>query len=217
MDALDRVLEPGRDLLTRVDAALAEGGAPAESAIWALLTHVGALPGAALRFAAGLDVSALTATAAELRARAAVFADSAATSDAAVATSGWEGPAAEAFGARWRALSGHAHDLAGRLRATASYVDGVGGWAGDLRAAVAGALVTAMTSREAIEVRIGGPRERSRAAAAIGAVVLAPVADALRAGHDLHDAWGPRLGELPFDPGDDTGPAGSAVTTRVDL
>src|SRR5262249_34949217 len=129
MDALDRVADAGRDLLARVDAALLAGGAPSEDPIWPLLRRVGALPGDALHFAAGLDPEPMTATASELRACSRAFAERREDLAAHVAAEHWTGAGADAFTATWRALADHIgagvapdeDSLSGRLLAQASY------------------------------------------------------------------------------------------------
>jgi hypothetical protein len=227
MDALDMVLAPGRDLLGRVDAALAAAGAPSGALIWPLLRRVGALPGDALEFAAGLDPAPLRSAAEELWARSAEFLDERRAVDRAVAERPWEGSGADAFGSVWRALAQHIGDapaadqasLAGRLAALATYVDNVASWSVTLRERLAMAVADALTSNEAVVLRSAPPDSTtaSGAAAAVGATVLEPVAEAMRDGADLHDEWSSRLAELFYRGPVETGPVGSVTTTRVDL
>ena len=226
MDALDVVLGPGRDLLVRADAALTAAGAPAASPVWDLLRRVGALPGDALEFAAGLDPVPMRAAAEELRARAAEFTDERLAVDRAAAERPWEGAGADAFTAAWLALARHIGDsadpgeptLAGRLGALASYVDGVATWAATLRGRLAMAVAATLTSAEAVVLK-SAPADSpaaGEAAGAVGAKVLGPVADAVRVGHDLHDAWSPSLTELTYRGPVQAGPLGFP-TTRADL
>jgi hypothetical protein len=227
MDALDIVLGPGRDLLGRVDATLAAAGAPPGHPIWPLLRRVGALPGDALEFAAGLDPAPMRSAADELRARSAEFLDERRAVDRAVAERPWEGSGADAFGSVWRALAQHigsdpATDrasLTGRLAALASYVDGAASWSAGLRGSLAMAVADALASREAVVLRTAplDSTAASGAAAAVGVTVLRPVAEAVRDGAELHDEWSPRLAELIYRGPVETGPVGYPTTTRVDL
>jgi len=227
MDALDVVLGPGRDLLGRVDATLTAAGAPAESRLWDLLQRVGALPGDAVEFAAGLDPVPMRAAAEDLRARAAEFTDERSAVDRVAADRPWEGSSADAFSAVWRALADHIGDtidageptLIGRLTALASYVDGVATWATTLRGRVAMAVADALASAEAVVLNTA-PTDSTTAADAAAAVavkVLGPLADAVRGGRDLHDAWTPNLAELTYRGAVLSGPRGFPTTTRVDL
>lgn len=228
MDALDVVLGPGRDLLGRVDATLTAAGAPAESPLWELLRRVGALPGDALEFAAGLDPVAMRRAAEDLRARAVEFTDERSAVDRVAADRPWEGSSADAFSAVWRSLADHIGDtvdageptLTGRLAALASYVDGVATWAATLRDRLAMAVADTLTSAEAVVLKTA-PTDgtaAASAAAAVGVKVLGPLADAARTGRDLHDAWTPNLAELAYRGAvGETGPRGLQTTTRVDL
>ncbi|GAA2630843.1 hypothetical protein GCM10010399_73560 [Dactylosporangium fulvum] len=159
MDALERLSGVGGDLLRHVDAALVEGGAPADDQIWPLLRRVGALPGDALDFALRLDAPALRIAAGELRAIADRFAHERDRLTADVGRSAWEGTGAEAFAAVWRSLSVHIGPgtdpatICGRLLATASYVDGLVDWAVHLRGEMAEAVARAVSSAEAVTLR----------------------------------------------------------------
>jgi len=227
MDALDVVLDPGRDLLAQVDASLTAAGAPAGSRLWELLGRVGALPGDALEFAAGLDPGPMRAAADDLRDRAVEFTDQRSAVDRVAADRPWEGSGADAFSAVWRALADHIGDtvdageptLTGRLTALASYADGVATWAATLRGRVAMAVADALASAEAVVLRTA-PTDSTAAAdaaAAVGVKVLGPLADAVRSGRDLHDAWTPHLAELAYRGAVSPGPRGLPTTTRVDL
>jgi hypothetical protein len=235
MDALDRVLESGRDLLYRVDSALTVGGAPPEAPIWALLRRTGALPGDALEFAAGLDVAALHAAADELRAHGAEFVHERAAVDELVAAEPWQGSGADVFNAQWRALSAFIGDgvaadqpsLTGRLRALTSYVDSLARWAEDLRGTLAMTIAEALISAEAVTLKaappmsFGAPAAQSsaviEAAATIGTRVLDALVEVVRVGHDLHDEWAPWLSELHYTAPAEAGPTGYGTTTRVEL
>lgn len=245
MDALNRVSGAGRDLLVRVDAALVAAGAPDDSPIWPLLRRTGALPGEALEFALGLDAEPLRSAAAELRGRAAEFAEQRSELGGHAGQGVWQGAGAEAFAAQWQALAAYIGDgaapdqpsLSGRLRGMSAYLDALAGWLGDLRDSLAVALAEALTSAEAVTLRgvaplapggLVGPRVATepdggsasavaQAAATVGAHVLAPVERALRAGHDLHDEWAPWLAELPYHPPAGLRAPGFTTTTRVEL
>ena len=161
------------------------------------------------------------------RSRAAEFADERQTVDRAVADRPWEGAGADAFNAVWRTLGQHIGDsadpgdptLAGRLGALASYLDGVATWAATLRGRLAMAVAATLTSAEAVVLK-SAPSDSpaaASAAAAVGVKVLGPVADAVRAGRDLHDAWSPSLTELTYRGAAPAGPLGYSSTTRADL
>jgi hypothetical protein len=197
VDPLDRLAGPVRDLLGRVDGALMATGAPADHPIWALLRRVGALPGEAVAAVADLRPEPLVQAAADLR----VIADE----YAAVRVGepdGWTGPAAEAYAARWRDLARHLggegpDSMAGRLAATAEYLAETAGWIAVARRELARALAAALGSAEALRLRTAAD---AVAAAAIGARVLAAVAQAQDRGWTLADRWAGRLDELPYRP-----------------
>jgi hypothetical protein len=236
MDVLSRIADPGRDLLGRVDATLLAAGAPPEAPIWPLLRRVGALPGDALEFAAGLDAVAMTDAADEFRVAAREFADRGTDLAGYVEGGHWTGTGAEAFARVWHGLAAHIGDgaspeqesLSGRLVAQASYLDSLASWIAELRAELASTLATCLTSAEAVTLHgteVRGPAHDPApvspaavaAAAAIGARVLGTVADALRAGHDLYDEWAPWLTELRYRAPADWGASGPASGTRVEL
>ena len=241
MDALDRVAVAGRDLLKRVDTALATAGAPAGDPIWPLLRSVGALPGDAFDFALALDAEPLLSAAADLRVHAERYAERRTELAEHLGDRAWEGSGAEAFGAVWRALGAHIGDaqtadqpsLTGRLLAVASYLDSLAAWASELRVELAMAIAAALGSAEAVTLHSGPPPTVGglfetvtnvsmdttvpRAASTIGVRILGVVADGLRAGQNLHDEWAPWLAEVPYRPPTDTGAAGFSPVTRVEL
>jgi hypothetical protein len=120
--------------------------------------------------------------------------------------------------------------MAGRLGATASYLDDVAAWLVRGRRALAGALAECLGSAEAVALRgapgfgvahpagagsgtggvapgplgstFGGPattpREVIRAAADLGAHVLAGAAEILDDGQHVLDVWAGRLDDLPY-------------------
>jgi hypothetical protein len=208
MDTLDRVNEPARDLLRRVDVTLLAAGAPADHLVWPLLRKLRALPGDVLESFAAMRAAPLRAAARELRSRADQFADENAALGAAVAGTVWHGDAAQEFVTRWRGLSRHlgAHaasdepSLAGRLAATASYVDSVASWMEDARRALARTLADVLSSAEAVRLRDASADMRSTdvGAAAIAAEVLQTAIGQLTVAEDEHTTWVGRLDELPF-------------------
>ena len=161
MDHLDRVAEPGRALLERVDTALLNGGAPAGHRVWPLLRRIGALPGDAFDFTVRLEPTALASSAAELKSRAADYVAGRTELSEPFVAGAWQGAGADAFGTVWRALGEHIGDgatadepsLSGRLLATASYVDSLARWMSDLRVEVALAVAGALASAEAVTLR----------------------------------------------------------------
>lgn len=225
MDVLDRIAVPGRDLLSRVDAVLAAGGAPADHPVWPLMRRVGALPGDVLDAFCALAPEQITATGRAVRGRAGAYVEERADLAAAVAATTWEGDSATAFNQRWAALGGHigsevapdAPGLAGRLAATASYLDDVAGWMRSARRDLAHEVATALGSMEAVRVRApatGDPVRPDRAgpaAATIGAVVLAVADRQAGAAEEVLERWAGRLTDLPFRPSTD--PVGRTGTT----
>jgi hypothetical protein len=228
MDTLARVAEPGRDLLARVDAVLAAAGAPDDHPVWPLLRRVGALPGDVLEAFCALAPDQLAAAAERVRARAQTYAEERADLASAVAATEWTGASASAFEQRWAALADHlggtpapdAPSLAGRLAATASYVDDVAAWMRSARQDLAHEVATALGSREALRLRLGetgpaavvgagpaagatgaGPAAGAEAAATIGAAVLAVADRQAGVAEDVAERWAGRLVELPFRPG----------------
>jgi hypothetical protein len=230
MDVLDRVAVPGRDLLTRVDTVLSAGGAPADHPVWPLMRRVGALPGDVLDAFCALAPEQITAARDAVRGRAGAYVEERADLAAAVAATTWEGASAEAFTERWAALGGHlgaevspdAPGLAGRLAATASYLDDVAGWMRSARRDLAHEVATALGSMEAVRVKApatGGqarPDRAGSAAATIGAVVLAVADRQAGAAEEVLERWAARLTDLPFRPSTDpVGRTGTATRTAV--
>ncbi|MET7422318.1 hypothetical protein [Dactylosporangium sp. NPDC005555] len=228
MDALERLSGIGIEVLHRADAVLVAGGAPVGDPIWALSRAVGALPGDALEFGLKLDPAPLRVAATQLRGDADRFARR--REWLAADLSGvWEGSGAEAFAARWGALSayigggGEPESITGRLRATAAYADALADWSEGLRGELAEAVARVATSAEAVTMR-GEPVGEGlpsaaviEAAARIGVRVLQPVADAFGVAQDLLARWSPELVELRYtEP--TTGATGAGTpTTRVAL
>jgi hypothetical protein len=221
MDTLVRVAEPGRDLLARVDAALAATGAPAEHPIWPLLRRVGALPGDVLEAYCALEPDRLTAAGEQVRVRAETYAEERADLAAAVAATDWTGVSASAFEQRWAALGDHlggtaapdVPSLAGRLAATASYVDDVAEWMRAARRDLAHEVATALGSQEAVRLLAAGGTTSAQAGAAatIGAAVLAVADRQAGAAEEVAERWAGRLAEVPFRPPERVEPGGGTL------
>jgi hypothetical protein len=202
MDTLSWVAEPGRELLARVDTVLAAAGAPADHPIWPLLRRVGALPGDVLDAFCALAPERLVAAGEAVRVRAETYTEERADLAAAVAGTEWTGAAASAFEQRWTALGEHlggtaspeAPSLAGRLAATASYVDDVAAWMRAARRDLAHEVATALGSQEAVRLR----ESDGAAAATIGVAVLAVADRQADAAEEVAQRWVGRLSELPF-------------------
>jgi hypothetical protein len=205
MDVLDRVYPVARELLDRVDATLLAGGAPPDHPIWPLLRRLGALPGEIVAHLAAVPPDGLTGPGDALRQQAAGFRHRA---DEVPMPAAWRGPAAEAYAVAWSGLSAHLagsgpDTLAGRLTGTADYLDDVAAWLGRARRAVAGTVAECLGSAEAVTLR-SAPADLTaaiaRAAATIGAHVLATAAEVLDDGRTVHESWSGRLGELSYRP-----------------
>ena len=206
MDLLDRVTGPAADLLARVDDGLLAEGAPAGHPIWPLLRRAGALPGDAVAGIAALRLEPVRGSAAELRQLAGEY-----TGRAVDVPADWTGTAATAYAARAADLSGYLRDSAGRLTATAEYLDDVADWMVWARGTLAEALAVVLGSAEA--VLLHGPAPDRAAGATIGVHVL----DAVLAVHDegraRHDRWAGRLDEVAYRPAPGGSLAESGPTT----
>ena len=226
-DALDRLAEEAAPLLLRVDAALADAGAPPDGEVWSLLRRVRALPSDAVAAVVGWRTEPLAQATTPLRTLARRYAEAC---DPIVADPQWEGAAADAFRLRSAALRAYVQgagtdSLVGRLRATVSYLEELAGWMTRSRRRLAAALADVLGSAEAVTVLTGAPLSGpavSRGAAPVGAApvgaaamgaaavgaaaariaahLLAPVAVACDEARALHDDWQPRLGQLVHQP-----------------
>lgn len=206
MDALDRLAEPGLDLLRRVDTLLA-AGAPEGHQVWPLLRRMQVLPGEALRHFIDLRPGPLAAAGQAVRRHVHGYDRAcAALTDPVL----WSGPAAAAYGQTRTALLRHLDEgpesLVGRLEATAGYADALADWVEGSRLAVARALAEAIGSAEAVTVvtatsvtRVAshsGPSSPGGAAAAeIAARLLAVLCVAYDGAETLLRQWGPSLAE----------------------
>lgn len=231
IDALDRLLDDGRDLLGLVDAVLLAGGVPAGHPFCAAVRRTGALPLAAVDSVAGLRPEPLIETAERVRAIVDRYEHQGVALAGLAGAGVWEGRGAQAFSAQVTAFATHLggpgeDSMTGRLAATASYLSDVAAWIRDSRRAVAGSLGRALASAEAVRIRAafrtgtrpGGPDlDQAVAAAVIGAVVLDAVAAALDNGTAVRERWAGRLGEFTFRPPVEARPAGPDTGTRVAL
>jgi hypothetical protein len=217
-DALSRIEPVARDLLARVDAALVAHGAPPDHALWSLLRRLHTTPGDAVAFFAARDDEPLRAAGAAVRAEASGY-EAARIPDRV----DWQGAVGDLYAAQAAALRAHLGDatrpaadsLTGRLGDTASYVDEVADWWRESRGLMAAALAEVLTSAQAVTMGAGSTDDGLRAAADIGAHVLAAALRAHDAGHDLVGRWVGRLDEVPFRAPAITGPAEFEATIDV--
>jgi len=207
MDALARLEPVARSLLRAVDMTLDQLGAPAGHGVWGLLRRVGASPGDAVTLVAGMQPGRLGPVAASLRERAAGYDSAALPRDV-----GWRGRAGASYAVRAAALDAHLRangsgSLAGRLGATAGYLDDVAEWQRRTRDRVARALGEVLTSTQALTMTRhlggGGPSylgsgQAVLASADIGARLLAEAAAALDEGDLVRQRWAGSLAELAF-------------------
>ncbi|MFG3419958.1 hypothetical protein ACIBTZ_11365 [Micromonospora sp. NPDC049460] len=207
MDTLDRLAEPGLDLLGRVDTLLA-AGAPEGHRVWPLLRRMQVLPGEAVRNFLDLHPAPLAGAGHAARRLVRGYdAASAALADPVL----WSGPAASAYGQSRAALLRHLDEgpesLVGRLESTAGYADALADWVEGSRLALARALADVLRSAEAVAVVAatsvpgGGPVHQGPAgpggteAAEIAARVLAVLCVAYDGAETLLRQWGPSLAE----------------------
>jgi hypothetical protein len=226
MDALARLEPVARPLLRAVDAALDKLGAPPEHGIWALLRRVGASPGDAVTAVAGLQPDRLPRIAAALREFASGYDSAPLPRDI-----GWRGHAGVSYAVRAASLDAHLRangsgSLAGRLRATADFLEEVGDWQRQTRDRMARALGEVLTSTQAMTMTRHlngdggsapylGSGQAVQAAADIGARLLADAAAALDEGTAVRPRWAALLTELPFAEAADVGPGAFDATIEM--
>ncbi|PZG07229.1 hypothetical protein C1I95_31330 [Micromonospora craterilacus] len=231
MDALDRLAEPGLDLLRRVDTLLA-AGAPEGHRVWPLLRRMEVLPGEALRNFLDLRSAPLAGAGHTVRRQVHGYDHAcAALTDPVL----WSGPAAASYGQSRATLLRHLDEgpesLVGRLEATASYADALADWVEGSRLAVARVLADVLGSAEAVAVAAAtsvtresshsGPSSPGAAGAAeIAARVLAVLGVAYDGAETLLRQWAPSLAESPWRPAGnrsrpDAGGLPGTRTTRV--
>ncbi|RKN48438.1 hypothetical protein [Micromonospora endolithica] len=207
MDALDRLAEPGLDLLRRVDTLLA-AGAPDGHRVWPLLRRMQVLPGEAVRGFVDLHPAPLAGAGHAVRRLVRGYDEVSATLTDPVL---WSGPAAAAYGQARTALLHHLDEgpesLVGRLESTAGYADALAAWVEGSRLALARALADVLRSAEAVavvaatSVTVGGAGRGSSftpggvEAAEIAARVLAVLCVAYDGAETLLRQWAPSLAE----------------------
>ncbi|MEU4554048.1 hypothetical protein EV382_5529 [Micromonospora violae] len=216
MDALDRLAEPGLDLLRRVDTLIA-AGVPEGHRVWPLLRRMQVLPGDAVRSFLDLHPVPLASAGHAVRRLVRGYDDvSAALTDAVL----WSGPAATAYGQERAALLRHLDEgpdsLVGRLESTAGYADALADWVEGSRLALARTLADVLRSAEAVAVvaaTANGPATRPGPvgpgvadAAEIAARVLAVLCVAYDGAETLLRQWAPSLAETGWRPPTDGRP-----------
>ncbi|WP_433284609.1 hypothetical protein [Micromonospora sp. CA-244673] len=204
MDALDRLAEPGLDLLARVDALVA-AGAPEGHRLWPLLRRMRVLPGAAVREFLDLHPAPLAGAGHAVRRLVRGYDDTGAVLADPVA---WSGPAAAAYDDARTALLRHLDEgpesLVGRLESTAGYADALADWVEGSRAALARALAEALRSAEAVTVHVAtrpgaeAGRSGALAAAEIATRVLGVLGVAYDGAETLLRQWAPSLAETTW-------------------
>ncbi|GGO04953.1 hypothetical protein [Micromonospora parathelypteridis] len=210
MDALDRLAEPGLDLLRRVDRLIA-AGVPEGHRVWPLLRRMQVLPGDAVRGFLDLHPAPLAGAGHAVRRLVRGYDDvSAALTDSVL----WSGPAATAYGQQRTALLRHLDEgpesLVGRLESTAGYADALADWVEGSRLALARTLADVLRSAEAVAVvaataagastRPGPVGPGVADAAEIGARVLAVLCVAYDGAETLLRQWAPSLAETAWRP-----------------
>ncbi|RAO61063.1 hypothetical protein [Micromonospora saelicesensis] len=210
MDALDRLAEPGLDLLRRVDRLIA-AGVPEGHRVWPLLRRMQVLPGDAVRGFLDLHPVPLASAGHAVRRLVRGYDDvSAALTDSVL----WSGPAATAYGQQRAALLRHLDEgpdsLVGRLESTAGYADALADWVEGSRLALARTLADVLRSAEAVAVvaatatgasmRPGPVGPGVADAAEIAARVLAVLCVAYDGAETLLRQWAPSLAETAWRP-----------------
>lgn len=212
-DPLDRLAEPGLDLLRRVDTLLATG-APEGHRVWPLLRRMQVLPGTAVRSFLELPAVALSDAGRSVRQLVRGYDEvSAALTEPVL----WSGTAATAFGEHRAALLSHLDEgpesLVGRLESTAGYADALADWIEGSRRTLARTLAGVLGSAEAVAVVaatsappaasaqlvVSVPHPAAKVEAAeIAARVLAVLSAAYDGAETLLRQWGPSLAESPW-------------------
>lgn len=240
-DALDRLATPAGELLGRVDRLLATAGAPAEHAVWPLLRRLRALPGDAVAAVVTLRPEPLAAGGETLRG---LLPSYLAARTELTAEIDWEGAAGSVFEAHRASLAAQLGEgpqsIPERVTATAEYAAALADWVIHTRSALARTLAEALGSAEAVSVVLaaapsagappvaaappaGAPPVAApplaalpvqRAAAEIGARVLATVVAAYDEAEALLARWRPVLAEVPYRPPVD-GPLSLDSTVRT--
>ena len=182
-DRLDEVLGVAAPLLARVDAALAEQGAPADHEVWRQLRRVRLLPGDAARAVASLRPAEFDDAVDLLRADARACAE---VAQELPPPGEWDGEAAQAY-VELRArvadrLSGDGESLDERLEASADLAEALIDWMERARAELALALAGVLASSDAVTLKT---EDDPLAAAALAAQVLRTIAESYAEADDL--------------------------------
>lgn len=218
-DALDRLATPAAELLSRVDQLLAAAGAPATHAIWPLLRRLRALPGDTVAAVVALRPEPFAAGGDSLRGLLPGYVAAQAELTAEV---DWQGAAGTAFEAHRNSLAAQLAEgpqsVHGRVTAAAEYASALADWVSRTRLTLARTLAEVLGSAEAVSVvsalvstatpavpaRPAVPAPPAlpaqRAAAEIGARVLASVVAAYDEAEELLARWRPVLAEVPYRP-----------------
>jgi hypothetical protein len=210
-DALDRLAEPGADLLGRVDAALLAHGFPAGHPIAGLLRRLGALPADTLHAISALRPAPLRAAASELRSTIDGYQRQ---RDLLDTPAGWAGSAGDRFAARRGALTAFLGETAEAGHATVAYLEDVAEWMERSRSATARTLADVLGSAEAIELRapvtdgVDHASTTAVAAATVGSRFLATAVEVHDAGRAVAERWAGRLDEVDYRPPAADAPAG---------
>ncbi|MER7455675.1 hypothetical protein [Micromonospora sp. NPDC126480] len=204
MDPLDRLAEPGLDLLRRVDTLLA-AGAPEGHRVWPLLRRMQVLPGEAVRTFLDLHPAPLAGAGRSVRRLVRGYDE---VSNALTDPVLWSGAAAAAYGEARATLLHHLDEgpesLVGRLESTAGYADALADWVDGSRRALGRALADVLRSTEAVAVvaatsvplAVSAPRAPAGLEAAeIAARVLAVLCVAYDGAETILRQWGPSLVE----------------------
>ena len=182
-DRLDEVLGVAAPLLARVDAALAEQGAPADHEVWRQLRRVRLLPGDAARAVASLRPAEFDDAVDLLRADARACAE---VAQELPPPGEWDGEAAQAY-VELRArvadrLSGDGESLDERLEASADLAEALIDWMERARAELALALAGVLASSDAVTLKT---EDDPLAAAELAAQVLRTIAESYAEADDL--------------------------------
>lgn len=196
MDSLATLHVEASPLLGRVDATLAQCGAPADHAIWPLLRRRGLLPGDAVTNVVAWSAEPLRERAQLMR----LHCGRCVRVDGLLrGSSGWEGAAGTTFDARVEATCREHDVLAHNAQTLAGYLEELADWIARGRMRLAHALATVLTSAQSVTLKTqAGPAQvtaaiRAQASADIGAEVLGEVDLFWVGAVELSHSWSSRL------------------------
>lgn len=223
MDALTQLAPVAAPLLRDVDSALLTLGAPPAHPVLSALGRVGTTPSDLVAYVADLEPSRLHSAASALREQATEYEQASIPVDPTAEGETARHYTAAALAARDH-LAGDLGSLATRLRAQASYVEGLADWQQELRDKLARALAEVMTCGQAVTLRshtvrpadVAGLSNAVVAAADIAAVLLGVAEDAVGAGRDVVRAAAGGLDELPYRAGEPGDRVADSGTIRLD-